>query len=178
MNYKPIILILMLAIGAGIITLLQLRDSSFDPLGKTSPENAVTAPDFTFPDLSGKMVSLKDYRGKIVFLNIWATWCPPCVEEMPSMEKLYQKLKGEGLEILAVSLDETGGEAVGPFIDKHKLTFPVLLDPKGDIKALYRVTGIPESYIIDKNGKLLEKIVGPRDWAATGAIRYFRKLLQ
>ena len=168
----------MLAVGVGIIVLLQLKDSSFDSSGEPSDQKGTEAPGFTFPGLDGKMVSLADYSGEVVFLNIWATWCPPCVEEMPSMEKLYQELKEEGLEILAVSIDESGAEAVGPFVAKHKLSFPVLLDPRGEIKALYQVTGIPESYIIDKNGIVVEKIVGPRNWAASGAIRYFRKLIQ
>ena len=94
------------------------------------------------------------------------------------MEKLYQELKDEGFELLAVSVDETGTEAVAPFMKKHKLGFPVLLDTAGDIKSLYQVTGIPESFIIDKDGIIVEKIIGPRDWAASGAIRFFRNLIQ
>ena len=138
----------------------------------------VLAPDFTFPGPDGKKISLSDYRGKLVLLNVWATWCAPCVAEMPSMEKLYRELKGEDFELVAVSIDETGAEAVTPFMKNHKLSFPVLLDTRGDIKSLYQVTGIPESFIIDKNGMIVEKIVGPRDWATTSAIRFFRNLVQ
>jgi peroxiredoxin len=94
------------------------------------------------------------------------------------MEKLYQALKGEDFELLAISVDESGAEAVTPFIEKHNLGFPVLLDTKGEIKNLYQATGIPESFIIDKEGMIVEKIIGPRDWADSRAIRYFRKIIQ
>jgi len=113
-----------------------------------------------------------------VLLNIWATWCAPCVAEMPSMEKLYQELEDEGFELLAVSVDESGAEVVTPFMKKHKLSFPVLIDTEGAIKSLYQLTGIPESFIIDKDGIIVEKVIGPRDWAASGAISYFRNLIQ
>ena len=138
----------------------------------------VPAPSFTLPGLDGKMVSLADYKGKVVLLNIWATWCPPCVEEMPSMEKLHQELKGETLEILAVSIDVSGANTVIPFMKKHKLSFPALTDTNGAIKNLYKTTGVPESFIIDKDGVIVEKIIGPRDWATPGAISYFRSLIQ
>ena len=177
-NFQSIILIFLIIVGAGIIVLLQLKDSSFKLSGKPLLGKGVTAPNFTLPDLGGKMASLTDYKGKVVLLNIWATWCAPCVAEMPSMEKLYQELKNEDFEILAVSVDESGAEAVNPFMKKHKLDFPVLLDTKGDIKTLYQATGIPESFIIDKDGIIVEKIIGPRDWAASGAIRFFRNLIQ
>ena len=111
----------------------------------------------------------------MVLLNIWATWCPPCVEEMPSMEKLYRELKDEGFEILAVSIDVLGAKAVLPFMIEHKLNFPALTDSEGDIKSLYQTTGVPESFIIDKDGIIVEKVISPRDWAA---IRFFRNLIQ
>jgi len=177
-NFQSIILIVLAIAGIGIIILLQLKDSPFNPSGKPLLEKGMLAPNFTFPGLDGKKASLTDYRGKVVLLNIWATWCAPCVAEMPSMEKLYQELKDEGFEILAVSVDESGAEAVSPFMEKHKLGFPVLLDTKGDIKSLYQTTGIPESFIVDKDGMILEKIIGQRDWAASGAIRFFRNLIQ
>ena len=177
-NPQSIILILVIFVCVGVLVLLQTKDSSFNLSGRPLLGKDVPAPNFTFPDLDGKMVSLIDYKGKVVLLNIWATWCAPCVAEMPSMEKLYQELKGEGFEILAISVDEAGAKAVIPFMEKHKLGFPVLLDPKGDIKNLYQATGIPESFIIDKDGIIVEKIIGPRDWAASGAIRFFRNLIQ
>jgi len=94
------------------------------------------------------------------------------------MEKLYQQLKGENFEILAVSIDENGAEAVLPFMKKHKLNFTALLDVKGTIKYKYQTTGVPETFIIDRDGIIVEKVIGPRDWAATEAISFFRNLIQ
>ncbi|MBT8373411.1 MAG: TlpA family protein disulfide reductase [Deltaproteobacteria bacterium] len=175
---SKILLIFLFIVGAGIIVLLQTKDSYLNISGKPRLAKGVPAPDFTLPDIIGKMVSLTDYKGKVVFLNIWATWCPPCVEEMPSMEKLQQELKDENFKILAVSVDVSGAKAVIPFVKKHKLSFSILTDTKGAIKSLYQTTRVPESFIIDKNGIIVEKIIGPRDWAASGAIRFFRNLIQ
>jgi len=176
-NLQSILLIFLFIVGVGIIVLLQTKDSSFNPTGKPRLVKGVPAPNFTLPGLDGKMVSLNDYKGKVVLLNIWATWCPPCVDEMPSMEKLHQELKSEAFEILAVSLDVLGAKEVIPFMKKHKLSFPALTDTKGAIKSLYQTTGVPESFIIDKDGIVVEKIMGPRDWATPGAIRYFRNMI-
>ena len=178
LNLQSITLIFLIVIGVGIIVLLQTRDSSFNLSGKPRLEKSVPAPSFTLPDLDGKMINLADYKGKVVLLNIWATWCPPCVEEMPSMEKLYQELKDESFEILAVSIDESGVNVVLPFMKKHKLSFPALTDTTGGMKSLYQTTGVPESFIVDKDGIIVEKVIGPRDWAAPGTIRFFRKLIQ
>jgi cytochrome c biogenesis protein CcmG/thiol:disulfide interchange protein DsbE len=136
------------------------------------------APVFTFPGLDGKVVSLTDYKGKVVFLNIWATWCLPCREEMPSMEKLYQQLKGEDFEILAISIDATGAKAVGPFMKEYGLSFPALLDTGGTIQDLYGTTGIPESYVIGKEGFVEEIVIGPKDWSTPEVVRFFRELIQ
>jgi cytochrome c biogenesis protein CcmG/thiol:disulfide interchange protein DsbE len=135
------------------------------------------APNFTFPDLNGQQVSLSDHRGKVVLVNIWATWCPPCKEEMPSMQKLYEKFKGENFEILAVSIDSTGRDAVAPFMRTMNLTFPALLDPKEEIRSLYGVTGVPESFIIDQDGIVVEKIIGPADWATPKVFLFFQHLI-
>jgi cytochrome c biogenesis protein CcmG/thiol:disulfide interchange protein DsbE len=141
-------------------------------------QEGVPAPDFSFSDLDGKRVGLSDYKGKVVLVNIWATWCPPCREEMPSMQKLYEKFKGKGFEILAVSIDATGRKAVTPFVQKLNLTFPVLLDPKGKIQGLYRITGVPESFIVDREGILVNKVIGPMDWSGPEVFRFFQELIQ
>lgn len=177
-NLQAIVLIFLIVAGISIIILLQTKDASFNLSGKPPLGKGVAAPNFTLPGLDGKMVSLADYRGKVILLNIWATWCPPCVEEMPSMEKLHQRLKGESFEILAVSIDASGAEAVRPFMEKHKLSFTSLTDSKGVMQKLYQATGVPESYIIDKDGMIAEKVIGPRDWAAPNVIRYFQNLIQ
>lgn len=177
-NLQSIMLIFLIIIGIGILVLLQTKDSSFNLSGRPRLGKGESAPNFTLPDLDAKMVSMADYKGKVILLNIWATWCPPCVEEMPSMEKLHQELKDEDFEILAVSIDTSGAKTVLPFMKKHKLSFPALTDTKGAITSLYQTTGVPESFIIDKDGIIVEKVIGPRDWVAPGAIRYFRNLIQ
>ena len=104
------------------------------------PEKPIPALDFTLEDLSGKRVSLKDFRGKAVFLNFWATWCPPCVVDMPSMEKLHKEFSDDGLVILAINFRETPEQAK-VFAKKHKLTFTVLLDLEGGVFELYQAWG-------------------------------------
>lgn len=177
-NIQSILLIFLIVVGVGITVLLQTKDSSFDFSGTPRAKKGVDAPAFTLPGLDGSMVSLADYKGKTVLLNIWATWCPPCVAEMPSMEKLYQELKNEDFEILAVSIDVTGSNEVAPFMKKHRLSFPALIDTQGTIKDLYQTTGVPESFIIDKDGIIAKKIIGPREWATPDVINYFRNLIQ
>ena len=175
MNYRGIILALLAAIAVAVLFLLKQNNSylKYSPLRAGQP-----APDFSLPSLDGKIVSLADHRGHVVLVNIWATWCPPCIDEMPSMEKLYQELKDENFEILAVSIDALGARAVAPFMKKYNLSFPALLDPEATIKTLYQTTGVPESFIIDKQGILVEKIIGPRNWAAPEVVRYFRYLIR
>jgi peroxiredoxin len=141
-------------------------------------ETGHSAPDFSLPDLDGRTVALSDYRGKVVLVNIWATWCPPCVAEMPSMVKLYRQMEGSDFEILAVSIDEGGADTLAPFVKKHNLTFPILLDPQGTIKSTYRITGVPESFVVNRQGLLVKKVIGPLDWADREVLDFFRQLMQ
>jgi peroxiredoxin len=175
MNFRGIILVSLAVIAVAVLFLLKQNNSylKYSPL-----KRGHSAPNFTFPGLDGKIVSLADYRGQVVLVNIWATWCPPCVDEMPSIEKLHQELQGENFEILAISIDAVGTKAVAPFMKKYNLSFPALIDPDGTIKTLYHITGVPESFIIDRQGILVEKIVGPRNWAAPEAVRYLRNLIR
>jgi peroxiredoxin len=133
--------------------------------------------DFSLPDLQNHMVQLSSLRGKVVFINIWATWCPPCVDEMPTIQRLHDRLHAQGLEVLAISLDALGTQVVAPFVRDYRLTFPVLLDAKSTVERLYRTSGVPESFIVDKRGRLVEKVVGPRDWAHPQMLALFERLL-
>ena len=118
------------------------------------------APDFTLETLDGEQVSLSDLRGKVVLVNIWATWCNPCREEMPYMERQYQNLKDKPFEILAVSQDRLGETEVEPFVKEYELTFPILLDPDKKVGSLFQSSKFPESFIIGKDGVIVERVVG------------------
>ena len=142
-----------------------------------APRVGQAMPDFVLPDLEGNMVQLSALRGKVVFINIWATWCPPCVEEMPTMQRLYERFHDRDLALLAISIDALGAQVVAPFMRQYGLTFPALLDPTASIERLYRTSGVPESFVVDKHGHLVEKVVGPRDWAHPQVIRMFERLL-
>jgi peroxiredoxin len=137
------------------------------------------APTFRLPTLAGGEVDLSSYRGRIVLVNVWATWCPPCVEELPSLEKLHRALGGEGLVVLSVSADEDEA-ALRRFVAEHGVTFPVLRDPGGRLvaAALYHATGYPETHVIDANGILRESVIGPAEWATPAAIDHFRDLIK
>ncbi len=139
---------------------------------------SVPAPNFRFPDLDGKYVSLDDYRGKVVLVNIWATWCPPCVAETPALEKLNNMFRDDDFKLLAVSIDESGERVVEQFMKKHNLTFPVLVDPNRSIMKLYGATAVPESFIVRKDGIIDRKVIGAIDWSDPKMIEYFRKLIQ
>jgi len=141
------------------------------------PGIGYAAPDFDLPDLTGKRHSLAEYRGKVVFLNLWATWCPPCREEMPAMERLYQRLEGRDFVMLAVSQDEQGAQAVAPFVEQMNLSFTVLLDPEASMSPRYGVTGYPETFVIDRDGRVIEHTIGPADWDTAAYLSYFTALL-
>jgi len=135
------------------------------------------AADFTLPDLQGAPVRLEDQRGKIVFLNIWATWCPPCRAEMPSMETLYQRFKGRDFVMLAVSEDSDGAQSVAPFVKELGLSFPVLLDADNHLPSRYGITGYPETFIIDRAGNVVKHVIGPEEWDDPRVLAYVESLL-
>ena len=131
-------------------------------------------PPFQLKSLKGEIASLESFKGKTVLLNFWASWCAPCVEEMPALQNLYSKAEGLGLEVVAVAVSDAE-DAVSKFREANNLTFPILLDPEGEVRDQYKVQGFPESFIIDKNGRLIlfpdpekgipsVRIVGGRSW--------------
>jgi thiol-disulfide isomerase/thioredoxin len=123
------------------------------------PASEVQAPDFTLASLDGKQVSLSALKGNLVFVNFWATWCPPCQAEIPSLKALYEKLKGKGLIILGVDVAEKAGD-VGKFVKDKAMTFPVLLDANSAVGRVYASQSIPVTYIIDRGGTVLARKVG------------------
>ncbi len=136
------------------------------------------APDFVASDvMTGETRTLSDYRGEVVLLNIWATWCGPCAIEMPSMERLHQQLGPAGLRVVAVSVDETGPEHVSNWVREHGLTFDVLQDRSRRIEWQFQTTGVPETIVIDREGNIVERQIGPALWDGPTQIARFRKLL-
>jgi len=124
------------------------------------------APDFTLKDLSGRPVQLSSLKGKVVLVNFWATWCPPCREEVPSMLKMNQALQGKPFQWLAVSIDEGGKDAVLDFMKKSGAVMPALLDTDGAVSRRYGTTGVPETFVIDTKGVIMKKVVGGMDWSS------------
>jgi peroxiredoxin len=148
--------------------------------GTTTPPLRVggIAPDFSLRALDGSEYSLSELRGHVVFVNFWATWCAPCREEAPSLDRLYRRFDGEDFEILAVSIDaegELGG--VAEFGAEYSLSFPILLDPNMQSYVAYKASGVPETFLIDADGHLIERFIGPRDWDQSRYTNAVRRLL-
>jgi len=131
------------------------------------------APDFTVRDLGGREVRLADLRGKVVVLNFWATWCPPCREEIPSMMQLNKSMAGKPYQMLALSIDEGGKKAVEDYFAKSGTNLPAFLDPGQAIGNLYGITGVPETFVIDKKGVIVKKVVGAMEWNSPEVIKFF-----
>jgi peroxiredoxin len=133
---------------------------------KTGLEKGDLAPAFELTTLDGKKMKLSDYRGKKVILNFWATWCPPCKAEIPDMEKFYSNYKEKNIAILGVNLTkaEQDQSAVKSFVKEYGVTYPIPLDKESSVAEMYQVSAIPTSYIIDPQGIIIQKIVGPMDF--------------
>jgi len=149
-----------------------LRDAKINVLEKRAEPR-----DFSLPLLGGKNVSLSSYKGKVVLLNFWATWCPPCRAEMPSMETLHQRFSAQGLEILAVDVGEDA-LIVQRYIKSGGYTFPILLDSNSKVSSVYGIEAIPTTYIIDREGKIIGRIVGSIAWDNPQVIAAFDVLLK
>ena len=123
------------------------------------------APEFRAKDLAtGHEATLADYRGKVVLLNLWATWCEPCRVEMPSIERLYRRMGGPDFRVVAVSIDEEGDSVVTAFARELGLTFDILHDQTAAIKQTYQATGVPESWVISRDGVIIKKVIGASEW--------------
>lgn len=170
---RAIILVAAAVVLIATFGIVWLQSAKYEPLvvGKE-------APDFTLTDLNENPHRLSDFRGKVVFLNFWATWCAPCREEMPSMEVLHKNFEKDGLVILAVSIDRvTTAKDIPPFVKGMNLTFPVLIDSWGKTDKPYKRMGVPETFIIDQQGIIREIIIGPRDWTRLDNLTTLTSLL-
>lgn len=146
-------------------------------LGIHEPKEQVEAPDVVGTDPDGTAIRLSDFRGNVVFLNFWATWCIPCRLEMPAMERLYREFRGKGFVVLAVNVQEGPGP-VRAFVQELQLTFPVVLDRKGMATMAYAVRGLPATYLIDRNQIIVGRAIGAREWDSKDARAYIRALLR
>ena len=136
------------------------------------------APDFPAVDLATRQpTTFARYRGQVVLLNVWATWCQPCRVEMPSMERLHEAFAGTDFRIVAVSIDKEGPEVVEKFVQELGLSFDVLHDQTGDIQRIYQTTGVPESFVIDRNGVIIKKVIGAAEWDGPVTATLLRRLL-
>jgi cytochrome c biogenesis protein CcmG, thiol:disulfide interchange protein DsbE len=167
------------AVTATVVVALALGGAA---LTWVAPDNRVEinhpAPNFRAIDLRTRdSVSLDDYRGSVTLVNIWATWCLPCREEMPSMQKLYDSLKTRGFRIAAVSIDEGNAEDVAAFARQLKVNFDILHDRSAGIESLYQTTGVPESFLLDRRGILVKRVIGAHDWSSPANIGAVERLL-
>ncbi len=192
-KYRPIIaflIFLIILITVGIIGYDRPRDASsiktnadsreidrlFRDMGILKIPASNRPIEISLMDLNGKEVRLSDFRGKIVFLNFWTTWCLPCRLEMPSMEKLHKRLKDKDFVMVAINLQEPTSR-VKKFFEENKLTFISLLDLKGKVGDRYGVRSLPTTFILDKAGKIIGKIMGPGEWDGEKAIALFERLM-
>lgn len=160
----------LVALGAALVLFADRGQHEYVDAG-------VTAPAFELPRLGdGAPVSLAGLRGRVVLLNFWATWCKPCEDELPSMERLHRTLAGSGFELVAVSVDDVP-DPVAAFRARYGLSFPILLDPERRVSGAYQTHHFPESFLIDAEGRVVERYIGPRDWDAPAYAERIRRLL-
>jgi cytochrome c biogenesis protein CcmG, thiol:disulfide interchange protein DsbE len=141
-----------------------------------APQIGSVAPDFIIKDVTGNNVQLSDLRGVVVLLNFWATWCPPCQGEVPALARLNAHMTGKKFRMVTVSIDKEGSNAVESFFRMSGYRLPTLLDPAGKVGKLYGITGVPETFIIDPQGVIRRKVVGPLTWDDPSVITYLSDL--
>ncbi len=169
---RKVLLLLWISFGLAAVP---VHGQLAGPLSMETPRKPVPALDFQASTPEGKRVRLKDFRGKVVFLNFWATWCVPCRREMPAMERLASRMEGRAFTILAVNLMETTAQ-VRKFVEEMKVTFTIVMDTTGEISQNYGATRLPLTYIIDKEGRVIHRALGPREWDGKESLALFEKL--
>ena len=137
----------------------------------------IAVPDFTLKNLEDKTVRLAEFRGKFVLLNFWATWCPPCVREMPSMQRLAERFKDRPFVVLGISLDAEGASKVKPFIERLGVTFPIALDPESRVSGIYGANQLPATFLIDPLGRVIMAAKGERDWSSEEIVGYLEEVV-
>lgn len=159
------------------VALVGSTPDPFKALELIRPRKATQANAFTAETPGGQPIRLAQYRGKVVMLNFWATWCTPCREEMPAIQQLYNRHKAQGFIVVGLSVDAEGASVVKPFAKEHGLTFPIGLDPQMTIAEKFSVRALPSTFLIDKEGKILAMALGPREWNNSDAHALIRSLI-
>ena len=162
------LLVLLLILGGAIFLAWRMRQPHPVDIGET-------APDFTLPTLNRGPLSLHDFGRQVVVLNFWATWCPPCVEETPGLEKFAEEMRSQGVTVVSVSVDEDV-KALENFAAQQHLSFPILRDPDRSLAHHYGTFQFPETYLIDQEGRVAEKLIGPVDWEDPRIATFVREL--
>ncbi len=145
---------------------------------QAAPTEQRLAPDIIVNGFNGAPLQLSSLKGKVVMLNFWATWCPPCREEIPSIIKLNSKMAGKPFQLVTVPIDEGGKPAVEAFFNTSGYSLPAYIDPDGRAAKTYGITGVPETYLIDKNGILVKKVIGPLEWDSPEVASYLEELMR
>lgn len=166
------------AVGLGaLIAMGYVQHRRYTPVSVGSK-----APDFGAPTPDGHSLRLGELRGKVTLVNVWATWCPPCRYELPSLVRLYDRYHGDGLQILGVAEDDAPGYSgpngtVATFVRKNGVKFPIVLDPTGRIQNMYGVTGLPTTFVLDRRGRIVARVLGGRDWDSGALAQEIQKLV-
>lgn len=161
-----------LALVGIAIALVWMGDPIQPPIGRGD-----VAPSFDLERLDGGRFASSELGGRVSLVNFWATWCKPCEDEMPAMQRLYETLAPEGFELVAISVDASASD-VRAFRERLGVGFPILLDPDQDVSRRYQTTGFPESLLVDRNGVIVERYVGPREWDHADYVERVRRLMQ
>lgn len=163
---------IVLVLGAALALGLKLSPEIF-PV-----EVGSKAPEFRAATLAGNANrTLADYKGQVVLLNVWATWCAPCRVEMPSIEHLHQEFGPQGLKVVAISIDEAGPDVVRELVRERGLSFEILLNPSRSIERIYQTTGVPESFVLNRDGVIVKKVIGATEWDSAVNRDLIRRLL-
>ncbi len=165
------ILVLTVALSMGMLLSACARNAGNKIIGVGD-----RAPEVSLQAIDGRTVRLAEYRGKVVLVHFWATWCPPCVEELPTLERFSRQVLGSDIEVLAISVDESG-ESLKDFLNKNKVHFPVLRDPDRAAAGSYGTLKFPETYVVGRDGVVRYKVIGPMDWSLRSNVELVRALL-